>query len=319
MYKYLIRKLIISLLLICLSSIAFFWLIRIIPGSPVGKIVGHENYSVEVKDNITKKYGLDKSISEQFIIYTKNLFKGDFGYSYLNKKDVKEIIATKIVPTLILVLPSIFISYFLGIYLAIKGINNTKMKYYLDKITALTNSFPTYILCIILIILFAYNFKIFPIVGMNNSKIELTGINYLLDVIWHSILPILSIVIIDASYFYRITISSIEEEKEKDYYLFFKTNGLSEETITKKYIIKNAIMPTINILGLSATRVVTGALYVEILFAWPGMGRLIYESILSRDYLILSSSFILIVTFISLFMFLIEIIYAIIDPRIRES
>ena len=319
MCKYLIRKLIISLLLIVLSSIAFFWLIRIIPGSPVGKIVGHENYSAEVKEVITKKYGLDKSISEQFIIYSKNLLKGDFGYSYLNKKDVKEIIATKIVPTLILVLPSIIISYFLVIDLAIKCINNTKMKYYLDKITALTNSFPTYILCIILILLFAYNLKIFPIVGMNNSKIELTGINYLLDVIWHSILPILSIVIIDASYFYRITISSIEEEKEKDYYLFLKTNGLSEEIITKKYTIKNAIMPTINILGLSATRVVTGALYVEILFAWPGMGRLIYESILSRDYLVLSSSFILIVTFISLFMFLIEIIYAIIDPRIRES
>ena len=154
---------------------------------------------------------------------------------------------------------------------------------------------------------------------MSSSKIELLGIDKMLDILWHSILPIITIVIIDASYYYRMMISSIETEKEKEYCLFLKINGISEEIITEKYVVKNAIMPTINILGLSATRVVTGALYVEILFAWPGMGRLIYESILSRDYLVLSSSFILVITFISIFMFFIEIINAIIDPRIRVN
>ena len=152
---------------------------------------------------------------------------------------------------------------------------------------------------------------------MYSSRYEFTGLANIIDVIWHSILPIISIVIIDASYFYRIMKSSMEEEMKKDYCNFLKVNGVDEKIIINKYVVKNAIMPTINVLGLSSTRVVTGALYVEILFAWPGMGRLIYESILSRDYLVLSASFFLIICFISVFMFLIEIAYAFIDPRIR--
>ena len=125
--------------------------------------------------------------------------------------------------------------------------------------------------------------------------------------------------IVDIAYYYKVIKASIKKELQTEYVSYLRTNGVPQSVIMSKYIMKNAVIPAINIFSMSMTRVVTGALYIEILFAWPGLGRLIYQSIMDRDYLVLSAGFFLITVVVVLFMLLVDMVHVMIDPRIRRK
>jgi len=318
MCRYLLRRSLIGILVLIASIVVFFYIMRLLPGSPIGNLAGSEHYNVETENVLTQKFGLDKPIYVQLILYAKGLLQGDFGYSYINNNPVWNIISGRIYPTLVLVIPATIISFIAGILLSLKSIRSVRLTKLLNKISAFMTSIPVYVLSIFLIYILSYGLKLFPPAGMYDARIKYQGMDRLIDLLKHITLPLLSICLIDVVYYYRILRSSLSTELTKNYCRYLFVNGVSEKTIYRKYVLKNAIMPTINILSFSMTRIVTGALYIEIVFAWPGIGRLIYDSILKRDYMVLSAAFFLIVLFIITFMILIDIVYVALDPRVRR-
>lgn len=319
MGKYIIRRLIWGLVAILASVAVLFLIMRLLPGSPVGRLVGYENYNNETAAFLTEKYGLNKPIYIQFLLYIRNLLNGDWGDSYVNGIPVWDVILPKIVPTVILTLPVALISFSLGVKIAFSSEQWSKAK---TKVMLVICDFfcslPNFLLALGLVYLLSYKLRIFPTVGMHDSRNEYVGLMNIVDVLYHIILPVLSLSIIDTAQFIKITKASIENEKKANYIDFLMLNGLSSKKVKGKYIFKNAIIPSLNTLSIAMTRIVSGALYVEIIFAWPGLGRLLYQSIMNRDYLVLSACFFLITVFVIAFMILIDIVHAVIDPRLRS-
>ena len=184
--KFLLKRVIICLCTIVVSTVFVFWAIRLMPGSPIARLVGYENYSETTAKYLTEKYGLDEPIAKQFKIYVKNILKGDFGYSYINNKPVWNIISEKIVPTILLIIPATIISFIIGIWLALKSIYNKKTAWFFDKFSAVISSWPTYVLTLLLLYIFSFKLNIFPISGLNNSRIVSQGIYGILDTIIES-------------------------------------------------------------------------------------------------------------------------------------
>ncbi len=317
-FHYLFRRLLIGIVVVISSVVLLFLLMRFIPGSPVGRLVGYEYFNAETANYLTEKYGLDKPVYYQLLVYLKGLIQGDFGYSYISNCSVWDVISDRVFPTLVLVLPTTIISFLLGLMLSLESMSRETLAKVLDKITAFIASLPVYVLAIFLLFILSYFLKLLPSVGMYYTRVEYEGLLKFIDLIKHATLPILSLTLIDIAYYYRISRSSFLKEQSKNYCNYLRVNGVDDKKILKKYILKNAIMPSINVLSFSMTRMVTGALYIEIIFAWPGIGSLIYNSILTRDYMVLSAAFFMIAVFIVVFMTLIDIVYVLIDPRIRR-
>lgn len=320
MRKYLFKRCVLGLVAVLLSSVLMFFLMRALPGSPVGRLIGYENYDAETAQYIIKKHGLDQPVYTQFAVYITNLLKGDWGYSYISGKPVWEIILPKLLPTVALAIPSALISFFIGLGIAIKSENMPRMaSNILDAVCNFVSAVPNYIMAFILLYFLAHKARIFPSVGMTHSRYDYQGVAAVMDFVHHLILPVSSLCIVDLAYYYKVIKSSIRKELKSEYVSFLRTNGVSQSVIMGKYILKNAVIPAINIFSMSMTRVVTGALYIEILFAWPGLGRLLYQSIMDRDYLVLSAGFFLITVVVVLFMLIVDVVHALIDPRIRRK
>lgn len=318
MVRYIARKTIWGVIALFISMAILFFVMRLLPGSPVGRLVGYENYNSITAKYLTEKYRLNEPIYVQFWFYAKNLLNGNWGYSYINGIPVWDVIMPKILPTIILTLPVALLSFVVGVKIAFLSEHwNKKVVKGILVICNILCSLPSFLLALGLIYLFSYKLRIFPALGMHDSRNEYIGIMNIVDILHHIVLPILSLSIIDTAQFVKISKASIDNEKKADYIVFLTQNGMSRN-IKEKYMLKNAILPALNTLSIAMTRIVSGALYVEILFAWPGLGRLLYQSIMNRDYLVLSASFFLITTFVIFFMIIIDIIHAIIDPRLRS-
>ena len=318
MYKFIVRRLLLGAITLFVATTIMFLFMRSLPGSPVSRLVGYENYNEDTAQYYTQKFGLDKPIMGQLFLYYQNLLKGDWGYSYVNNKPVWDVISSKIAPTVLIAIPSAVISFLLGTYFALKSERTPRVFVkVLDECANIISSVPSYIVALLALYFLSYRLKLFPSIGTHSSKNLLNGAWYLLDVIYHSILPIFSICIIDTAYYFKVMRTSIANERKSDYVCFLRNNGVSEKTIIYKYMAKNSIIPAINILSMSMTRVVTGALYVEIIFAWPGLGRQMYQSIMDRDYMVLSACFFLITVVVVVFMLFVDMFHLLIDPRLK--
>lgn len=319
MKRYVIKRLGLGLITILFSFTFTFFLIRYAPGDPIKLLAGRENPNPDQIEYIRAMYGLDQPLYIQFIEYIKNLFQGDFGFSFKSNKDVLEIIASRIRPTLILSLTSSTLSMFIGTFLGVFIVRKSNKK--LDR-TALSVSYfidaiPTFWLGLILILVFSSKLGWFPTSGMHNIRERYTGFTRILDEIYHMILPVSTIVIVQVHIYFRVIRSSVLDVMGDPYIQLFQATGMSDKHIFNKYVLKNAILPIIILYGSSLAFTLSGVALIEIIFAWPGMGRLIIDAINSRDYMVLNGIYLIISISVIIFMILIDIVQATIDPRVR--
>ncbi len=322
------------MILILLSIVLItFFISRILPGDPVSLWVG--NHPTE--DQITagrQELGLDKPIFNQFITYTKNILKGDMGLSIRTKQPVslelkKRFMATFELVTVSIVF-SILIGYPLGLY---AGINNGK---FFDKLISgfgyLGLSFPVFWLGMILQIIFFSKFNILPLQGRISSfyeiQHEITGailVDSLLEHNWtlflngfkHIILPATTLSFSIIGIIIRTARSSLIDTMSEPYFETYLTYGFSKNEIVFKSAYKNTLIPISTIIGLSYGLLLGGTFLVESIFDWPGIGQFCILSILTSDYpAIVGVTFIYAFTYITI-NFIIDIIYIIVDPRIR--
>lgn len=320
MRDYLVKRLIqiIPLIfgIICLD----FIIVHLAPGDPTQMLGGElTGAPPEYQEKLRQELGLDKPLWIQLVLYIKTILGGNLGYSFVYRSSVLNLILERVPNTLILIGSSMLFSILLGIFL---GINAAKKPYSLiDNITTtislLGYSIPNFWLGVILLLVLALYMGIFPTQGMFTVGKELVGLEYLYDVLKHLILPMIVLGTSQLAMYTRLMRTSMLEVLDQDYILTARAKGCNESQILYDHALKNALLPTVTVIGLNLGFVLTGSILTETVFAWPGIGRLMYDAIFIRDYPVLLGIFTLISICVIFATLLTDITYAFLDPRIR--
>lgn len=270
---------------------------------------------------LTERYGLNKPLGEQLWIYIKQLAGGDMGTSYTYNQPVASLIGETMSPSMLLALTSCVLAFALGTAIGLvcarhegKALDNI-----MSSVSYLFDSMPPFWLGLIMILFFASTLHWLPTSGMVNLRSPATGWGHVVDVMTHLTLPCATMTLIQIPQYLRITRSSVVQAMQEDYMTTFRAAGMSEGRIFRRYVLKNAILPTLTVFGISLAYVVSGAALVEIVFAWPGMGRLMLNAINRRDYPVLMGIYLMISVAVAVMTMLVDLIYAWLDPRIRLS
>lgn len=319
MKKYILKRIFTGFLSVVISFVITFFLVKTAPGDPIRLLTGKENPNPELVEHLTEYYGLDKPLTEQFSIYVRNLLNGDFGYSYVSNKPVREIITARLPVTLLLSTTSVLLSMILGVLVAvISSIAPGKwISRIMDGINYVLDSVPTFWLGLILMLVFASWLKWLPTSGMYNVREMYTGWRYYLDVAEHMILPLMTLVFIQAPGYYKIFRSAVEKTMAEDYILILQASGIRRSKLFAQFVLKNSIMPIITVAGLNIAFSISGVTMTEIVFSWQGMGRLLMDAIGRRDHLVLLGAYLIISICVCIFTILTDILYALVNPQVR--
>ena len=321
MGRYLLKRIGTAILTVLFVFVLNFVLIRLAPGDPVTILAGQDNPSQELIDIMKAKYGLDKSIPEQLAVYLGNVIKGDLGTSIIYGRPVMDIIMERLGPTLMLSLTGAVIALVLGTLLAIWASRNPGgvVDNIISYIAYVLYSMPGFWLGLIMILFFASNLGWLPTAGMENARAGYTGIKHVLDVAKHLVLPASALALVGVPAYFRIGRSSMMQVIKSDYVNTFKAAGLDKGKIYRKYLFREAMLPTITTFGIRLAYIIGGSAATEIVFAWPGMGTLVLSAISSRDYPLLMGNYLILSISVAVWMILVDLIYAVADPRIRLS
>ena len=319
MKRFILKRLFSGTIVVLFSVLFNFVIIRLAPGDPTRLLAGKDNPSQEMMEALRAKYGLDKPILEQFWIYIKQLAHGDFGYSYVSTSKVWDLIKTRIGPTLMIAFTGAVIGLLIGTLLGIFAARKKGSKFdvFLCGISYFFDATPSFWLGLMMILVFASILKWFPTYGMYSLRGNYTGLAHVLDVAYHMVLPVTTLVLIDIPYYFRIARSSVLQTMSEDFIMTLRATGMSEQKIFNKYVMRNAIIPTVTVFGITLAYMITGVAMIEIVFAWPGMGRLMLDSITKRDYPTLSAIYLMLSISVAVMTVIVDIVYAWIDPRIR--
>lgn len=314
-----LKRISIGLLTILVVFTINFILINVAPGDPVKTLMGKDNNDPVLRAALMEKYGLDKPLTTQYFTYLKTTAKGDLGESIIYNRPVADMIKEKIMPTVLLVMSaailSLIVGTIMGIYAARK--EGSLIDVIFSGMSYVFSSIPAFWMGLMFIILFATKLNILPSYGMTDVRASHTGLKYVLDVLHHMILPVGTLAMVIIPMYFRIAKTSVLQVTNEDFIMTFRAAGVSEKIIFNRYIFRNAILPTITVFGMSMAFLITGGTLIEIVFAWPGTGRLVLTAITQRDYPTLMGIYLIISVLISVVMFITDMVYAAFDPRIR--
>lgn len=321
MKRYIFKRSLSSLLVVFTSVIINFFIIRLAPGDPIRILAGTDNPNEAMIAALRAQYGLDKSLFEQFFVFFKNLLKGELGFSYISNQPVIELILERIGPTLLLSLTALIISVIIGIYLGVECGKKPggKLDGFVSGFSYVFDSMPSFWLGMMMILIFASSLGWVPTSGMVNLRARASGFAKIVDIAYHMILPVSTLVLIQFPYYFRITRTSIIQTLSEDFITTLRATGMDEKRIFNKYVLRNAILPTVTIVGMSFAFLLSGSALIETVFAWPGMGRLLMDSIARRDYQVLTGIYLVISVSVAIVMLAVDILYGFIDPRIKYN
>ena len=326
--KFFFNKLFWLLITMVFAFILNFILPRLMPGDPVAAIIARIAQGMssstgmkDVYEQYTKLFGTDKTIIEQFFIYVKNVIHGNFGLSFSQyPRPVSDIIHSAIMWTVCLQFPAILVSWILGNLL---GALAAYIKKGFDKvlmpISIFLSNIPAFGMAIILLVIFGVELKWFPTSGgYGFDLIPNMSLKFIWSVIVHYQLPFWSIVLTAIGGQVIGMRSMSIYELNADYVKYSRFMGIKDKTIVK-YVFRNAMLPQITGLALSLGTMVGGALVAEIIFSYPGLGYTLLNGIMGQDYPLISAVTMIITIMVVMANFLIEIMYGLIDPRIRAA
>ena len=318
-FAYVVRRLLQAIPLILGIIVINFGLIHLAPGDPIATLVGEFQVSPEYIANIKKEYGLDQPLPTQLLFYVLNILKGNFGYSFSFKEPVLDVILERVPATVLLMMGAIVYSTLCGV---VFGVISSRKQYsrtdhFLTLLSLVGYSLPVFWLGQILLIVLSLKFPLFPAQGMQNLREPLMGMAYWTDLLHHLVLPSFVLGLSYLAINTRFTRASMIEVMSADYIRTARAKGLSERIVTYKHALRNALLPLVTLTGLNFGFLLAGAVLTETVFAWPGLGRLMYDSIYTRDYPVLMGMFILISVGVILANLVTDLLYSVLDPRIR--
>ena len=304
MLKYIIKKLLLMIPVLLGLTIIVFLILHLAPGDPVHKVVG-PNATPEVYENVKRSMGLDRPLIIQYFDYLGNLLKGDLGSSILQHRPVADIVMERFPITIGLGVRALLLSFLIAVPVGIiAAVNRNKLADYLAMTFALAGiSMPTFWFGMLLLYFFAYKLRLFPISGYGTWK--------------HLMLPVITMGLTDAAVIARMMRSSMLEVIGQDYIRTARAKGLKEKVVTNKHALKNALIPVITLLGMRMGWIIGGSVTLEIIFSIPGLGRTMVDSIFSRDYPVVQGSILILAASVMISNLIADILYAVVDPRIR--
>ena len=301
-----------------------FLLPRMLPGDPLMAIYGNEALiamTPELKAHLVERFALDQPLWQQFGAYLLALVQGDLGYSYYYNSPVLSVVLGRLPWTLLLVGTALIISTLLGIVLGIESgwrRGSRRDKSLLTSLMAVSG-FPDFFLGILLLIGFGVTWKIFPLSGAITPYSGLSGAALVLDVLRHLFLPATALTLGYIGASYLLTRNTMVTVLKNPYILMAKAKGLPDRVVRYQHAGRNALLPVITQTGIQLGRMVTGALFVEIVFAYPGLGYLTYEALLARDYPVLQGVLLIVAVSVLIANFLVDLSYSKLDPRIHYA
>jgi peptide/nickel transport system permease protein len=303
-------------IMICFNFVLF----RMVPGDPVRMLFKDPRVPAEFILAMYERFGLTGSLWEQFVAYLRQLFlHRDLGYSFARTVPVVDLIAGRIPQTLLMVGTAILIAAVVGTILgAIAGWKTgTRFDSIIVSLSLGMYAVPTFVLGIIFLLFFALYLGIFPLGGMTQTAAGLTGWAYVKDVLWHLVLPATSVLVWYVGAYVIITRNSMQDVLDQDYIISARAKGIKESAILRRHALRNAILPVVTITGVHVAWAIAGVIQAETVFRWPGVGRLMYSSVMSRDYPVLQGLFLLFGVVLVLANLVVDLIYGYIDPRIK--
>lgn len=321
MKRYIGKRILTGILCVFMALCLNFFIIHAAPGNPVRILAGSDNPSQEMIATLTVKYGLDQPLIVQFGRYLGSILKGDMGVSIYTNEPVFKEIMTRLAPTLSLCLSAIFIAVIVGTIIGIFCARHvgSKIDTFLASISYFFDSTPSYWLGMMLILVFASILHVLPTSGMMDLRAPSEGLAHYLDIAKHMILPVSALGLTLIPYYFRISRSSVIQVMNEDFITTLRAAGMSESRIFRKYVFRNAILPTITVLGIQLAYVISGSAIVEIVFAWPGTGSYMMTAITRRDYPTLMGIYLLISISVAVMMLVVDLLYSMLDPRIRHN
>ena len=321
MGRFLLARLAWTVPILFVILIVNFLIIHLAPGDPVQALVGDFPAPSGYLDKIRHDFGLDQPLWVQLLRYGQNLLQGHLGYSFANRQPVLELILARAGTTLVLMIPGLIAASVLGVVLALAAAPRAGSAFD-SGITALSlfgYSVPIFWLGQLLIILFAVDLGWLPAQGMTSLRGRATGWAYVRDVAWHLVLPAFSITIFFVAVVARVARASIVGVLSEDFITTAMAKGLSRRTILWRHVLPNAMIPVVTVIGYSFGYSLTGAILVETVFAWPGLGSLFVASIGNRDYPVLQGILLLSAVMVVLANLATDLVYALLDPRVRRG
>ena len=284
--KTLLTRLLSSILTLLLLVSFLFIIIRLSPGDPTDKYISAKLGS-ELSERIAEKFSLNQPVTDQYLSFVANVFRGDMGVSYNYRLPVFEVVWEYFSFTLVFASISFIFQMSLSIWLALWVIK--KRNKWLDNFVTNTSLFvysiPAFVLGVTLIYIFSVHLDLFPISGLKSLDHDgLSFFSQILDQLYHLILPLITLSAGGVALFYKYIKESMDEIKNQTFILNLRASGLDEDIILRKHILPNAIRPLISVAGVELGIILGGTLITEVIFSLPGMGRLAIDSILSRDY-----------------------------------
>jgi peptide/nickel transport system permease protein len=304
--------------LLCGVTVLTFTLIHLAPGDPIYALAG-ESGDAAYYAEMRARFGLDRPVPEQLATYVGNVLRGDLGHSYIQKQPVLQVILARVPATLLLLVTALAFATTAGIVLGAESGRRagSVVDVTIRGVTLAGYCAPAFWLGQVLLLLFAARLGWFPAQGMVNARASHQGIVHVLDVAHHLVLPALTLGIFQLALITRLTRAGVREALTQEYARTASAKGLSPGAMLYGHALPNALLPVITVVGSHVGTLLTGAVLTEIVFAWPGLGRLLYDATLSRDYPLLMAMFIVTTLMVIVANIVTDLVYTVLDPRVR--
>lgn len=311
LFIYAMRRVLSAIPVLLGVSIGVFLMLHLAPGDPA-VIVAGADAPPETVAAIRRELGLDRPLHEQYWMYLKRLLQGDLGRSIRSREPVGELLAQTFPNTLALAVAGIAVAVSVSIPLGV--LSAVRRNSWIDNLSRflalLGASVPLFAVGLALMWVFGYWLRLFPLSGNGGSVLSWQGL-------WHLILPAVSVSFYTLAVLTRLTRSSMLEAVKQDYVRTARAKGLSEVVVIYRHALRNALLPVVTLAGIQFGHLLAGAVVTETIFAWPGMGRLAVSAILSRDFPVVQGVILVIAILFVLVNLVVDIVYAVIDPRIQ--
>jgi peptide/nickel transport system permease protein len=297
-----------------------FLLLKLAPGDAADVLAGEAGSATpEFMAQLREKFGLDQPVGVQLLLYMKQIVTFDLGYSFRHSMPVADLILSRLGPTLLLMVTVFGLAVGAGALLgslAARNLNRWQDNM-ISMLTVLAYATPVFWAGLMLIVLFSIKLGWFPTSGMQQVAAFHEGAAKVRDIAHHLVLPALTLTMFYMALYTRLMRASVLEQSSMDYVVTARAKGLTERQIARRHVFRNALLPVVTMAGVQAGAMLGGAVVVETVFAWPGLGLLAYESLFARDLNLLLGIFFVSTCLVVIVNLIVDLAYSFLDPRIE--
>ena len=321
MSRWLLGRLLQAVVTLVLVAVLLFFLMRLAPGDPLSRLGADQQMSALEIERLRERYGLDQPILRQFFVWAGGVARGDLGVSIEYARPVTSLIAERLPATLLLGGIVLLVNFTLGLWLgSVQAVRHgTAADRWLTAVSLAGYAMPSFWLGLVLAALVAVHWRLLPAAGMHNPLLppDAPVWRLALDVGAHLVLPVLTLVTVSIASVIRYQRRALLEVLPLPYIVAARAKGLPESLVLRRHAWRNALFPVLTLAGLWLPILATGSVFVEAVFAWPGLGSLAASAVGSRDYPLLMGTALLVSALVVLGGLLTDVAYAVLDPRIR--